>query len=78
MKVLGSRAAEAIRSEPSAQALAAAAQHPRTAAALAAGNTTGIPRGVYRFRTHAAGNRHADDALARAVAENLRARRAPR
>lgn len=78
MKVLGSRATDRIRPEPSAQALKTAAQHLRTASALAAINTTGIPYGVYRFRTHEEANRHADEALARAVAENLRARRAVR
>lgn len=76
MKILGNRVHDSIRLKPSAEALAAAAQHLRTAAALAAVNTTGIARGVYRFRTHEEANRHADDALARAIAENLRARQA--
>ncbi|MBI2317252.1 MAG: hypothetical protein HYU75_09675 [Betaproteobacteria bacterium] len=78
MKLLGNRVIDRIRPKPSAQALKAADQHLRTISALAAVNTTGIPCGVYRFRTHEDANRHADAALARTVAENLRARRAAR
>ena len=76
MKILGHRVHDSIQLKPSAEALAAGAQHLRTAAALAAVNTTGIARGVYRFRTHEEANRHADEALARAIAENLHARQA--
>ncbi|MBI3375119.1 MAG: hypothetical protein HY017_25635 [Betaproteobacteria bacterium] len=76
MKTLGHRVHDSIQLKPSAEALVAAAQHLRTGAALAAVNTTGIARGVYRFRTHEEANRHADEALARAIAENQHARKA--
>ena len=41
---------------------------------MAAVNTTGIAKGVYRFATHEQMNRHTDEALARAIAANLRQR----
>lgn len=46
-----------------------AAARQATGQALA---TTGIRKGIYRFASHAEMNRHTDEALARAIALNLR------
>jgi hypothetical protein len=54
--------------------LRAAATHQSTGQALAAVATTGIVKGIYRFASHAEMNRHTDEALARAVALNVRKR----
>ena len=59
---------------PTASNLAIAQIHQRTGQALANNATTGIPKGIYRFATHAQMNRHSDEALARAIAANLRQR----
>jgi len=59
---------------PTAAALRAAAIHQSTGQALAAVATTGIVKGIYRFASHAEMNRHTDEALARAVALNVRKR----
>ena len=60
--------------EPAGSNLALAAIHQRTGQGLAAVVTTGIPKGLYRFATHEEMNRHSDEALTRAIAENLRQR----
>ena len=39
-------------------------------------NTMGMTKGVYRFKTHEQANAHADEALVRAIALNIAARRA--
>ena len=62
---------------PSGSNLALAAVHQRTGQALAAVDTTGIAKGLYRFATHEQMNRHSDEALARAMAANLRQRSRP-
>jgi hypothetical protein len=54
--------------------LRAAATHQSTGQALAAVATTGIVKGIYRFASHAEMNRQTDEALARAVALNVRKR----
>ncbi|MGQ0655867.1 MAG: hypothetical protein ACT4P4_27025 [Betaproteobacteria bacterium] len=64
-----------MRRTPDAKALKAGAAHQGAAAALAAVRTTGVRKGIYRFRSHADANRHAEEALARAIAANLRARK---
>lgn len=61
---------------PTAAALRAAAVHQAVGAALSAASTTGIEQGVYRFKSHAAMNRHTDDALVLALAINSRRRNA--
>ena len=38
-------------------------------------NTMGMTKGVYRFKTHEQANAHADEALVRAIALNIAARR---
>ena len=58
-------------------ALRAAAVHQTVGQALAAVASTGIPKGIYRFTTHAEMNRQTDEALLRVLAMNVerRARR---
>lgn len=60
---------------PSAAALRAAAVHQASGAALAGISTTGIAKGIYRFKSHAEMNRQTDEALARVIAANSRATR---
>lgn len=55
-------------------ALREAAAHQATGSALAAVNTIGMVKGVYRFKTHEEANAHADEALARAISINVAAR----
>jgi len=54
--------------------LRAAAVHQATGQRLAAVATTGVRKGIYRFASHAEMNRHTEEALARAVALNVRRR----
>lgn len=61
---------------PNASALRAAATHQATGVALAAIATTGIPKGLYRFASHAEMDRQTDEAIARVVALNSRLRHA--
>ena len=51
-----------------------AAIHQRTGQSMAALATTGFVKGIYRFATHEEMNRHSDEALARAIAANVRQR----
>ena len=74
MRQVGVRRPQDPSFSPSAAALRAAAAHQHTGAALAAFSTTGIPKGLFRFASHAEMNRHTDEALARAVALNSRLR----
>lgn len=78
MRVVGKRKQYEISLTPSAEALKAGAVHQATAQALAPVATTGIRRGIYRFATHAEANAHSDEAVARAIAENQRARKRAR
>jgi hypothetical protein len=64
-----------MRATPSGAALKAGAVHQSTAASLAAIRTTGVRRGIYRFRSDEEANTHAEEALARAMAANLLARK---
>lgn len=50
--------------------------HQATGSALVAINTMEMAKGVYRFKTHDEANAHADEALVRAIAINVAARRA--
>ncbi|HYT47484.1 MAG TPA: hypothetical protein VEL04_03615 [Burkholderiales bacterium] len=74
MRVIGSRTAYRVRAHPSGAALKAGAAHQAVAASLAAVPTTGVARGIYRFASHAEANAHSEEAQARAIAQNLRAR----
>ena len=57
-----------------ADALREAAVHQATGSALAAVNTVGMAKGIYRFKTHKEANAHSDEALVRAIAINVAAR----
>ena len=59
---------------PSADALRSASIHQHAGRSLAAVVTTGIAKGIYRFASHEAMNRHADEALVRVIAANIRKR----
>ncbi len=74
MRTIGKRPQYRITAIPTAEALKAGAVHQATALALAGVSTTGIRRGIYRFATHAEANAHSDEAVVRAIVENLRAR----
>lgn len=74
MKQIGKRSIP-TPGAPSGKHFAAAAIHQKTAAALAAIQTTGIRKGIYRFKSHEEMNRADEEALARAIAENVKARR---
>ena len=65
-----------IRAVPGVQPLPEAAVHQATGSALTAINTMGMTKGVYRFKTHEQANAHANEALVRAIAVNIAARRA--
>ena len=60
--------------KPSEDSLRLAGIHQSTGRTLAALTTTGVAKGIYRFATHAEMNRHCDEALARAIAANVRER----
>lgn len=74
MRTVGSSALPSPSLLPTAAALRAAAVHQATGNALAAVATTGIEKGIYRFKSHAAMNRMTDQALVRALAINARLR----
>ncbi len=74
MRQVGRRVLGTIALSPSGEALRAAAIHQATGQALAAVATSGIPKGVYRFFSPAEMNRHTEEAVARAVALNVRRR----
>ncbi|MDP2817786.1 MAG: hypothetical protein Q8O29_05820 [Polaromonas sp.] len=65
-----------VRRTTGAQALRDAAVHQATGSALVAVNTVGMAKGIYRFKTHEQANAHAEEALVRAIALNVAARRA--
>ena len=74
MRKIGQRTPSQPGLNPSGDSLRLAAVHQRTGQALAALATTGIVKGLYRFVTHDEMNRHSDEALARAIAANIRHR----
>lgn len=74
MRTVGTRRPPAISGIPTTEALLRAAAHAEAARVLAAVNTTGIAKGIYRFSTAAEASRHSEEALARAIVQNLRAR----
>jgi hypothetical protein len=78
MKRLGKRRIATAATTPSAAGLRAAAVHQASGQALAAVATTGIPKGIYRFASHEEMNRATDEAMARAIALNVRRRAAAR
>ena len=74
MRQVGRNKPGPLAAVPSAEALRLAAAHQATGQALAAVATTGIRKGIYRFASHAEMNRHTDEALAHAIALNVRRR----
>ena len=74
MRHIGQKTSAQPKLAPSGSNFALAQIHQRTGQALAAVMTTGIPKGLYRFATHAQMNRHSDEALTRAICANLRQR----
>ncbi|TSA10096.1 MAG: hypothetical protein D4R74_15365 [Betaproteobacteria bacterium] len=74
MRQIGNRIQGQPGLVPREDALRLAAIHQSTGHALAALATTGVAKGIYRFATHAEMNRHCEDALARAIAANVRQR----
>lgn len=74
MRRIGHRSLSQPGRLPSGDALRLAGVHQRTGQALAALATTGVEKGIYRFATHDEMNRHSDEALARAIAANVRHR----
>jgi len=74
MRQIGKRRPSLPGFNPSEDSLRLARIHQRTGQSLAALATTGIVKGIYRFATHDEMNRHTDEALARAIAANVRHR----
>jgi hypothetical protein len=72
MKTVGSRHEPRITARPSGEALAAGARLSESLSHLAP--STFIPKGVYRFKSHDAANKHQQDCLARGMG-SLAARR---
>jgi hypothetical protein len=72
MRTVGTRAQYRITARPSASALKAGGALQEVGIALAAIPSTGMAIGVYRFRSHADANAHAEAAQARAIAANAR------
>ena len=66
MKTVGSRCQALITERASGEALAEGARFSEAVAPLT--KTTFIPKGVYRFKTHEAANKHQQDCLARGIA----------
>jgi hypothetical protein len=62
VKTIGSRRQTPITERASGDALAEGARFSETMAHLA--KSTFIPKGVYRFKTHEAANKHQQDCLA--------------
>lgn len=77
MRSIG-RALPRISALPSAEALRDAKLHQTLGSAIAGVHSTGIAKGIYRFRTHEAADAQRIDALVRVVAANAaRLRRTP-
>ena len=77
MRSIG-RTAPRISELPSADGLREASLHQAIGSAMAATHSTGIAKGVYRFRTHQEADAQRIDALVRVIAANAaRLRRIP-
>lgn len=77
MRQIGNRTLSPLGRLPTAQALRLAAIHQETGCALAALATTGVAKGIYRFRSQEEKNRHDEEALARVIAANAKLRALP-
>jgi hypothetical protein len=65
MKTIGSRRQPEMTAHASGEALAAGARFSESIAHLA--KSTFIPKGIYRFKSHEAANKHQQDCLARGM-----------
>ena len=77
MRQIGTRTESQPSRLPTAEALRLAAIHQQTGGALAALATTGVAKGIYRFRSHEEKSRRDDEALARVIAANAKLRASP-
>lgn len=75
MRTVGSRRPTPISFAASAALLAEGARFNDEIHRLPTGNDSFIPKGVYRFKTHAEANRHQQDCLAKGMASVARSRR---
>ena len=66
MKTIGNRRQPKIQPRASGEALVEGARFSESIARLA--QSTFIPKGIYRFKTHEAANKHQEDCLARGMA----------
>ena len=74
MRTVGNRHPRPISFAASATRLAEGARFNDDIHRLPSGNDSFIPKGVYRFKTHAEANRHQLDCLAKGMASVARAR----
>lgn len=74
MRTVGHRQPAPISFSASATLLAEGARFNDEIHRLPSGNDSFIPKGVYRFRTHAEANRHQQECLARGMAALAQAR----
>jgi len=76
MRSVGHRQQPPVSNTPSGGLLAAGARFNETLAALAGAGSGGfVPKGVYRFRSHAEANEHQFDCLTRGMAQLAQERR---
>jgi hypothetical protein len=73
MKQVGSKRQRNLVANASGDLLAEGARFNEAIAALS--KATFVPKGIYRFRTHDAANRHAEDCLLRGMAPLAATRR---
>ncbi len=75
MKTVGKRRERELQQTPSGELLKAGALHGEALQEILGGQAhTGIPKGVYRFRTHEEANRQAEDGIIRYMTELAQAR----
>lgn len=74
MRTVGHRQPRPICFAASASLLAEGARFNDEIHRLPSGSDSFIPKGVYRFKTHAEANRHQQECLARGMASIVRAR----
>jgi hypothetical protein len=75
MRTVGHRKERSISFSATAEALAEGARFNEEIHRLPTGNTTFIPKGVYRFRHHDQANRHQMDCLVKGMARIAMERR---
>jgi hypothetical protein len=72
MRQVGSRRERALAANPSGELLAEGARFSESISRLS--NSSFVPKGIYRFSSHEAANRHADDCLAQGMGRLAAAR----